>query len=101
MQMIVACFSPSPPTFVDVMSTAHKERVTKVLTGWRMTLSRDAATVIFPQQPMRTFPLDPRQIIPFHGHHIHEASEVKAILSSHLHGARRLASYPLSLLACQ
>ena len=31
----------------------------KVLTGWRMTLSRDAATVIFPQQPMRTFPLDP------------------------------------------
>ena len=26
------------------MSTAHKERVTKVLTGWRMILSRDAAT---------------------------------------------------------
>ena len=25
------------------------------------------------------------------GHHIHEASEVEAILSSHLHGARRLA----------
>ena len=75
------------------MSTAHKERVTKVLTGWRMTLSRDAATVIFSQQPMRTFPLDPRQTVrvELHGHHIHEASEVKAILSSHLHGARRLA----------
>jgi hypothetical protein len=42
-----------------VMSTAQQERVTKVLTGWRMTLSRDAATVIFPQQPMGTFPLDP------------------------------------------
>jgi hypothetical protein len=28
-----------------VMSTAQQERVTKVLTGWRMTLSRDAATV--------------------------------------------------------
>jgi hypothetical protein len=41
------------------MSTAQQERVMKVLTGWRMTLSRDAATVIFLQQPMRTFPLDP------------------------------------------
>jgi hypothetical protein len=41
------------------MSTAQQERVMKVLTGWRMTLSRDAATVIFLQQPMGTFPLDP------------------------------------------
>jgi hypothetical protein len=73
------------------MSTAQQERVTKVLTGWRMTLSRDAATVIFPQQPMGTFPLDPRQVLPYHGHHTHEASEVEATLSSHLHGARRLA----------
>ena len=38
--------SPSPPTFVDVMSTARQERVSKVLTGWCMTLSRDAATVL-------------------------------------------------------
>ena len=44
------------------MSTAQQERVTKVLTGWCMTLSRDAATVIFSQQPMRTFPLDPREL---------------------------------------
>ena len=79
--MIVIACSPSPPTFVDVMSTARQERVTKVLTGWRMTLSRDAATVfdMLDRQPMRTFPRDPEfRLHLLCGHHTHEASEVKA-----------------------
>ena len=92
MQIGVDFRSPPPPTFVDVMSTAQKERVTKVLTGWRMTLSRDAATVFqflsaYEDLPTRSLGSNAISC----GHHIHEASEVEAILSSHLHGARRLA----------
>ena len=74
--------SPPPPTFVDVMSTARQERVTKVLTGWRMTLSRNAATVIrrcnLPPSAYENFPTGSwiGQLIC--GHHTHEASEVKA-----------------------
>ena len=72
------------------MSTAQQERVTKVLTGWRMTLSRDAATVWLRCTRLMSYNLRPSAYENFPtrswleilyllcGHHTHEASEVKA-----------------------
>ena len=77
------------------MSTARQERVTKVLTGWRMTLSRDAATVlIYRRQPMRTFPRDPMSSNAVFALWASHARSVggEGDHTHHLHGARRLAS---------
>ena len=78
------------------MSTARQERVTKVLTGWRMTLSRDAATVwlrCIDRQPVRTFPRDPGSVFIFDLWASHARSVGgEGDHTHHLHGARRLAS---------